>query len=304
MVDRPAAARRLGKELDALRAAAQLTFEQISLQARQQTPPITLSKSTLSEWFSGHSVPRAGRPFRFLIMLLESRVPAGPSRSPGQWEQLRSTAQRGKPAQGEAPVPGIGEARGGAPAGSVRGTPLRLGQVPETGTGFIERKESDLLARALEADQHAAARDGSQRVQGRAVTGPGGVGKSSLAAHYCHAAAAQEVDVLIWVTAGTAQAVTDSYAQAARALGLDSDSDDIRFAAQQFMNWLRTTTCDWLIVLDDVPSPGTLEGLWPPLQTNGRGRVVITTRSGESDLATLSGHSFLPIGLFSPQLGA
>ncbi|MEV7152728.1 tetratricopeptide repeat protein [Streptomyces sp. NPDC093084] len=301
MVDGPAAASRLGQELDALRAAAQLTFGQISLQAKRQKPAITLSKSTLSEWFSGSSVPRAGRPFRFLITFLESRAPAGSSRSPEQWEVLRRNAERSKAARSEASVPVIREALASTRNGSVRGTPLRLGLVPETGSGFVERDEGDCLARALEADQHAAARDRSRRVQGRVVTGTGGVGKSSLAAHYCHAVAANGVDVLMWVAAGTAQAVAGSYAQAARALGLAADGEDTLLAAQQFMNWLRTTTCDWLIVLDDVPSPGALEGLWPPRQTQGRGRVVITTRSRESDLAVLSGHSFLPIGLFSPQ---
>ncbi|MGW0949889.1 NB-ARC domain-containing protein [Streptomyces sp. NPDC002623] len=173
--------------------------------------------------------------------------------------------------------------------------------MPETDSGFIEREEGDRLARALEADQRAAARGASQRVQGRVVTGTGGVGKSSLAAHYCHAVAAQEVELLMWVPAGTAQAVAGSYAQAARTLGLAADGEDTLLAAQQFVNWLRTTTCDWLIVLDDVPSPGALEGLWPPRQTQGTGGVVITTRSRESDLAVLSGHSFLPIGLFSPR---
>ncbi|MGY0054983.1 NB-ARC domain-containing protein [Streptomyces sp. LZ34] len=138
-------------------------------------------------------------------------------------------------------------------------------------------------------------------MNGRVITGTGGIGKSCLAAHYCHSGADGKVDVLMWVTANNTTAVTGVYAQAARILDLVPGGEDTTFEAQQFVNWLRTTTHSWLIVLDDVLSPGAPEGLWPPRQTNGSGRVIVTTRSRESDLAALSGHDFLPIGVFAPE---
>ncbi|MET7288678.1 tetratricopeptide repeat protein [Streptomyces sp. NPDC005573] len=136
------------------------------------------------------------------------------------------------------------------------------------------------------------------------ITGTGGVGKTCLAADYCRSAADQAdggVDVLIWVTANTTPAVTGAYAQAARELELVASSENTASAAEQFLNWLRVTDRSWLIVLDDVHSPGALEGLWAPRHTAGSGRVIVTTRSRERDLATASGHPFLSVGVFTPE---
>jgi hypothetical protein len=136
------------------------------------------------------------------------------------------------------------------------------------------------------------------------ITGTGGVGKTCLAADYCRSAADEAdggVDVLIWVTANTTPAVTGAYAQAARELELVPSSENTASAAEQFLNWLRITDRSWLIVLDDVHSPGALEGLWPPRRTACRGRVIVTTRSRERDLATASGHPFLTVGVFTPE---
>ncbi|MEV5989204.1 tetratricopeptide repeat protein [Streptomyces sp. NPDC052051] len=124
-----------------------------------------------------------------------------------------------------------------------------------------------------------------------------------MAAWYCHAAvgdAARGVDVLLWVTAHSASDVAAVYAQAAGMLALAPGSDDTAFLSRQFLNWLRTTERRWLIVLDDVYSPGALDGLWPPQHTAGDGRVIVTTRSRERDLAVMSGHAFLAVDVFTP----
>ncbi|MEU3654445.1 tetratricopeptide repeat protein [Streptomyces sp. NPDC032161] len=134
------------------------------------------------------------------------------------------------------------------------------------------------------------------------ITGAGGVGKTSLAADYCRRTAdvaGGGVDMLMWVTANNTPAVTGAYAQAARDLELVPGGKDTTHAAEQFLNWLRVTELSWLIVLDDVHSPGALEGLWVPRRTAGRGRVIVTTRSRERDFVTASGHPFLSVGVFT-----
>ncbi|MFE6101296.1 tetratricopeptide repeat protein [Streptomyces laurentii] len=136
------------------------------------------------------------------------------------------------------------------------------------------------------------------------ITGTGGVGKTSLAAEYCRRATDGVdlgVDLMMWVTANTTPAVTGAYAQAARDLELVPGGENTMSAAEQFLNWLCVTDRNWLIVLDDVQSAGALEGLWPPRHTAGRGRVIVTTRSRERDLVTASGHSFLAVGVFTPE---
>ncbi|MFJ4836172.1 tetratricopeptide repeat protein [Streptomyces sp. NPDC088747] len=192
----------------------------------------------------------------------------------------------------------------GAPQTPGDGRRLRCGLVPDVSSAFVERESQEALARALRREDG----DGPERgvavpVKGRVITGTGGAGKTSLAAWYCHDAvsdAARGVDVLLWVTAHGASDVADAYAQAAGMLAVAPRGDDTAVMARQFLNWLRTTECRWLIVLDDVYSPGVLEGLWPPQHTAGDGRVILTTRSRERDLVVLSGHAFLQVGVFTP----
>ncbi|MEU9089732.1 tetratricopeptide repeat protein [Streptomyces sp. NPDC048428] len=307
MIDNLAAPSRLAEELRARRQASRLTFGQIIQHSERQSPPVSLNKSTLSAWFNGQSVPRAGRAFTFLTELLDSHTSSRPDpRSRARWEGLRQAAERNR-----APAHRGSEASGSHTqkqcADKPRSArPLLIGLVPDTADVFIKRAHREALARALDGpeDRDVVTDTGGAMVRGRVITGTGGVGKTCLAADYCHRAADGAdagVDVLIWVTANTTPAVTGAYAQAARDLDLVSSNEHTASAAEQFLNWLRVTDRSWLIVLDDVQSPGALEGLWAPRRTAGRGRVIITTRSRERDLATASGIPFLPVGVFTPE---
>ncbi|MEU6326776.1 tetratricopeptide repeat protein [Streptomyces sp. NPDC047049] len=304
MVDIPAAASRLAEELRASRQASGLSFGQIIQQGKRQSPPVALTKSTLSAWFNAQSVPRAGHAFIFLTELLETRAGSrvGP-RSRDRWENLRRAAERSRTTarrDSAATEPGTQRQHGDKPR-SAR--PLRIGLVPDTADVLVERAHREALTGALDGPEDSDVGDAaSAAVRGHVLTGTGGVGKTCLAADYCRSAADGPdggVDVLIWVTANTTPAVTGAYAQAARELELVPSSENSASAAEQFLNWLRITDRSWLIVLDDVHSPGALEGLWPPRRTAGRGRVIVTTRSRESDLATASGHPFLSVGVFT-----
>ncbi|MFE9174336.1 tetratricopeptide repeat protein [Streptomyces kebangsaanensis] len=306
MVDVPAAASRLAEELRASRQASGLSFGQIIQQGKRRSPPVALTKSTLSAWFNAQSVPRAGHAFIFLTELLESRAGSRPGpRSRARWENLRRAAERSKTTarrDNAATGPRTQRQHGNEPR-SAR--PLRIGLVPDTADVLVERAHREALARALDSPEDSDVGDAAgAAVRGRVITGTGGVGKTCLAADYCRSAAAGAdggVDVLIWVTANARPAVTGTYAQAARELELVPSSENTATAAEQFLNWLRITDRSWLIVLDDVHSPGALEGLWAPRRTAGRGRVIVTTRSRERDLATASGHPFLSVGVFTPE---
>ena len=138
-------------------------------------------------------------------------------------------------------------------------------QRPETGPG---------LASGLFPGQAAVLTHGAETEAAPATQG--GTGKTQLAAEFARTLwSAQAVDVLIWVTASTREAVIAGYAQAAGAVGASGPDADAQAAASRLVAWLARTERRWALVLDDLADPADLEGLWP----SGRGgRVVITTR--------------------------
>ncbi|MEU8950747.1 FxSxx-COOH system tetratricopeptide repeat protein [Streptomyces sp. NPDC048489] len=133
------------------------------------------------------------------------------------------------------------------------------------------------------------------------LSGMGGVGKTQLAAALAHRTwQAGQVDLLMWVTAASRDAVVLAYAQAAADItGLQDD--DPEQGSARFLAWLSEPhRLRWLIVLDDLQNPGDLNGLWPPAGPSGR--TVVTTR--RRDAALLSGRCVVEVGLFTPRQSA
>ncbi|MGW7724997.1 tetratricopeptide repeat protein [Streptomyces canus] len=147
--------------------------------------------------------------------------------------------------------------------------------------------------------------DGGTAVLCQVLAGMGGIGKTQLAAHYArHVWAMGGVDLLVWITATTREAVISAYAQAATEV-LGADPADPETGARAFLAWLEpksgTVQRHWLIVLDDLAVPADLRGLWPP--ANPHGRTVVTTRRRDAAL-TGSGRRLVPVDLFTPEEAA
>lgn len=169
--------------------------------------------------------------------------------------------------------------------------PHLIGVVPGRALGFQERAEAVRLRAALGSESTA--------VVGQVLSGLGGVGKTQLVADVARTMfEAGELDVLVWVTAVSRQAVVDAYIRAAvDLLGVEPCDQ----AAAAFLSWLQPAVsrpvCRWLVVLDDVADPGDLTGLWPPACPSGR--AVVTTQRRDAALSG-SGRRRVDVGVFTP----
>jgi tetratricopeptide (TPR) repeat protein len=164
-------------------------------------------------------------------------------------------------------------------------------QRPETGTGLkagLFPGETVVLTHGEETETAPAAQ--------------GGTGKTQLAVEFTHTLRNDRaVDVLVWVTAATREALVSGFAQAAGAAGAADPDSDAAAAAVRFTAWLSRTERRWALILDDLADVADLEGLWP---AGPNGQIVITTRLsaaafGVGAHAAASGLRVAPVGGFS-----
>jgi len=152
---------------------------------------------------------------------------------------------------------------------------LLSGSIPPLTDWYFQRPETGVdLRSGLFPGQTAVLTHGEQTATAPAAQG--GTGKTQLAVEFAQALrGAGAVEVLIWVTATSREAILVSFAQAADAVGAGDPDADANVAAARFVIWLSHTERPWALILDDLSDPADLEGLWPAGQA---GQVVITTR--------------------------
>ena len=220
------------------------------------------------------------------------RPGTGEANAPDLWASARDTGPAIATGGGVA-ISGVyidQSVRQQAPRGPVA-WPHQMGAVPGQALGFQHRVQASRLYAVLE--------DAGTAVVGQVLSGLGGVGKTQLAADYARTAfTTGRLDVLVWVTASSRQAVIDAYTRAAvDLLAIEPDED----AAQRFLAWLAPASsrrmCRWLVVLDDLAEPADLTGLWPPACATGR--TVVTTRRRDAALAG-PGRARVDVGVYTP----
>jgi hypothetical protein len=133
-----------------------------------------------------------------------------------------------------------------------------------------------------------------------AVYGPGGMGKTQIAAHFV-SEHRKEFDAVLWVHAEDSGKIAQDYKDLAIGLGLvaaDSrDAMDLDYTKDVLKRWLVDPQKDrsresektpekasWLLVFDGVEDGEVLNGFWP---YNGPGSVLITSRNPYSWSASL-----------------
>jgi len=175
---------------------------------------------------------------------------------------------------------------------------LLSGSVPPLIGGFYARTESGPdLAGTLRAGEMAVLTQG----EGTQVA-QGGTGKTQLAVEFTHAMwNARTIEVLIWVTASSREAVLTSFAHAANTVDAANLTESAEVAAGRFVAWLAHTRRPWALVIDDLRDPNDLADLWP---SGHAGRIVITTSLTASELAGIPALAkattqVIPLGGFS-----
>ncbi|MBN6039992.1 FxSxx-COOH system tetratricopeptide repeat protein [Amycolatopsis sp. 195334CR] len=173
----------------------------------------------------------------------------------------------------------------------------RIGSVPPRAGAFQHRAVTAALTRSVEGGGTAVLTGAAPTTPASVLTGLGGVGKTQLAADHAHTMwDNHEVELLVWISARTREAITAGYADVAVEL-LGKDPAAPERACRRLLEWLAETPDRWLVVLDDVQAPSDLVGLWPP--HSAAGQVVVTTRCRD---AALHGdrRQVLDVDLFTP----
>ncbi len=152
---------------------------------------------------------------------------------------------------------------------------LLSGSVPPLTDWYFQRPETGVdLRSGLFPGQTVVLTHGEQTAT--ALAAQGGTGKTQLAVEFAQGLRSSgAVEVLVWVTATSREAVLVGFADAADAVGAGEPDAGAEAAAARFVAWLSHTERPWALILDDLSDPAHLEDLWP---AGPAGQVVITTR--------------------------
>nr|WP_146060503.1 NB-ARC domain-containing protein [Amycolatopsis sp. CA-128772] len=170
--------------------------------------------------------------------------------------------------------------------------PYLAGPIPSAAAAFQSRAATRLVEQAVAEGDAVVLTSQPTTV----LSGLGGVGKTQLAVNHAETLwANHRVDLLVWVTAASREAIVSTYAKVAEAV-TGIVVDDPGDGARRLLEWLGATQAPWLVVLDDLQDPQHLDGLWPPQN----GQVVVTTR--RRDAALRGRHRrIIDVDVFAPE---
>ncbi len=135
---------------------------------------------------------------------------------------------------------------------------------------FVERK-----AIMDQLDRKLAPRDNGD-LPSAVLVGLGGIGKTQVAARYrVNMLNSRRYDHVEWLHAETRDKLERGLSALGRKLGVYADTDDSVDLARLTVERLETTALSWLLILDNVDSMSTIQGLLPSC---GNGALLLTSR--------------------------
>jgi len=171
-----------------------------------------------------------------------------------------------------------------------------VGQVPPLAEGFTDRPDTARgITDALVPGSAIALVPGSELAEGQ-QNWVGACGKTQIAVMLAESLwQSGDIDVLIWISAANRASVLSAYAEASAAATGIEPTGTAESVAVRFVSWLGETSRPWLVVFDDLPDAGELDGLWPE---GPAGRLVITSTQSAVVAGRRTTRVF-PIGFFS-----
>jgi tetratricopeptide (TPR) repeat protein len=173
---------------------------------------------------------------------------------------------------------------------------LPSGFVPPLAESYYPRRAAGLQLTGLGPGQMVVLTQGEPGSAPPAALG--GTGKTQLAVEFAQAQwNARAVDVLVWVTAASREAILTGFASAADSVGASDPDEDAEASAERFLGWLANTSRSWTLIIDDLADAAVLQDLWP---SGPAGQIIITTRLPSGALGTAAADaSIIPVGNFS-----
>lgn len=158
-------------------------------------------------------------------------------------------------------------------------------------TDVLQALEKEFFSSPQGWSDEESSQSGGHDPRTFAICGPGGMGKTQVAAEFTHLNK-DRFDAIFWIYANEEAKVAESFSQIALKLGLLSpnsvDARDKAITRGLAMGWLAdpvkyvdpsderpTDQANWLLVFDNVDNPEVLEDYWP---IDGPGCVLFTSR--------------------------
>lgn len=158
---------------------------------------------------------------------------------------------------------------------------------------------------------------GGTQLRSLATCGPGGIGKTQVAAEYVHSRK-DHFDAIFWVYADQPSKIADGFSRIALEMGLvpddSSDAKDRTVTRDMVKGWLANplktyddidtdapATAKWLLVLDNVDDPEMLTDYWP---LDGPGCVLATSRGPLAKKSRFLANDGIDLGPFNREEAA